>query len=139
MCDCTCNDPATALAVLAAHAECGHGREGLRQMLGSSQLLQSCLGLESQLAMRGLCCLECSLAQTQPHVSLAAPASQANTGPSPKRLHSNEHAVVAADVAAGQCSLLLLEIFWQLTPFVGVSVTAGTDRKACKRSCIGCS
>ena len=108
MCDCTCNNPATALAVLAAHAECGHGREGLRQMLGSSQQLQSCLGLGSQLAVRGLCSLECSLAQTQPHVSLAAPASQANTAPSPKRLHSNEHTVVVVYLAAEQCAPLLL-------------------------------
>ena len=88
MCNCTCNHPATALAVKAAHAECGHGREGLRQVLGSSQLLQSCLGLGSQLAMSGLCCFECSLAQTQAHVSLAAPVSEANTGASPERLHS---------------------------------------------------
>ena len=108
MCSSTCNHSATALAVLAAHAECGHGRKGLRQVLGSSQLLQSCLGLGSQLAMRALCCLVCSLTQTQAHVSLAAPACQANTGASPKCLHSNEHTFVAAYLDAGLWSLLLL-------------------------------
>ena len=86
MCDPTCNHCATALAVLAAHAECGHGRESLRQVLGSSQLLQSCPGLGSQLAMGGLGCLECSLAQAQAHASLAAPAGHAYTGASPTRL-----------------------------------------------------
>ena len=109
MCNGTCDHPAAALAVLAAPAECGHGRQGLRQVLGSSQLLQSCLGLGSQLTIRGLCCLECSLAQTQPHVSFAAPAIQANTGASPKRLHSNERTGVAVYLDAGLCSLLVLE------------------------------
>ena len=105
LCEPTGNHSAAALAVLGAHVECGQGRESLRQLLGSSQLLQSCLGLGSQLAMRGLRGLHGSLTQTGPHVCLARPTMQADTAPLPKSLNRNEQEQCAWCAVKQNCTL----------------------------------